>query len=248
MDKGWISIHRKIKDSLIWASKEPFDRRSAWIDLLLSVNHADAKIFVDGNLVQIKRGQMLTSYRKLAAQWGWSRGKVTRFLDVLQMDNMITLQCTLGGTTNGTTLTIVNFDKYQIGRDTYDDTHDTTVDTTVEPLMIPRSDTNNKNNNVNNENNDNKRALFSPPSLSDVCDYCIERGNNIDPEQFIAYYESNGWLVGGRTKMKDWKAAIRNWEKRQKNDPKPKPKGMMHQMQTRTDYDMLELEKKLLRR
>ncbi len=53
---------------------------------------------------------------------------------------------------------------------------------------------------------------FQPPTLEEVKAYCIERKNNVDPERFIDYYTSNGWLVG-KTKMKDWKAAVRTWEK-----------------------------------
>ena len=46
MAKGWISIHRKIQDSEIWNSSEPFDKRSAWIDLLLLANHEDNTIMI----------------------------------------------------------------------------------------------------------------------------------------------------------------------------------------------------------
>lgn len=53
---------------------------------------------------------------------------------------------------------------------------------------------------------------FQPPTLEEVKAYCLERKNNVDPERFIDYYTSNGWLVG-KTKMKDWKAAVRTWEK-----------------------------------
>lgn len=57
-----------------------------------------------------------------------------------------------------------------------------------------------------------KRKRFIPPTLDEVKAYCQERGNNVDPERFMAYYESNGWMVG-RNKMKDWKAAVRSWER-----------------------------------
>lgn len=57
-----------------------------------------------------------------------------------------------------------------------------------------------------------KRKRFIPPTLDNVKAYCQERGNNVDPERFMAYYESNGWMVG-RNKMKDWKAAVRSWER-----------------------------------
>ena len=57
-----------------------------------------------------------------------------------------------------------------------------------------------------------KRKRFVPPTLSEVSDYCRERQNSVDPERFIDYYESNGWRVG-KNPMKDWKAAVRTWEK-----------------------------------
>lgn len=59
---------------------------------------------------------------------------------------------------------------------------------------------------------ESKRKRFTPPTLEEVTAYCNERNNNIDPQHFIDYYTSNGWLVG-KNKMKDWKAAVRTWER-----------------------------------
>lgn len=56
---------------------------------------------------------------------------------------------------------------------------------------------------------------FTPPTLEEVAAYCRERGNKIDPRHFVNYYTSNGWMVG-KNKMKDWRAAVRNWETRDK--------------------------------
>jgi hypothetical protein len=53
------------------------------------------------------------------------------------------------------------------------------------------------------------------PTLEQVQEYCKERNNNVDAERFIDYYTANGWKVG-RNIMKDWKAAIRTWEKSEK--------------------------------
>lgn len=53
---------------------------------------------------------------------------------------------------------------------------------------------------------------FTKPTLEQVKQYCIERNNNVDCDRFINYYESNGWKVG-KSPMKDWKAAVRNWER-----------------------------------
>lgn len=58
-------------------------------------------------------------------------------------------------------------------------------------------------------------SRFSPPSVDEIRAYCAERGNSVDPERFFDYYESNGWMIGGKSKMKDWRAALRGWEKRQ---------------------------------
>ena len=60
------------------------------------------------------------------------------------------------------------------------------------------------------------RKRFTPPTVDQVREYCRERGNRIDPQRFVDYYTSNGWMVG-KNKMKDWKAAIRTWE--QKENP-----------------------------
>ena len=67
------------------------------------------------------------------------------------------------------------------------------------------------------------RHSFSPPSVDDVREYCREKGYNVDPERFVDYYTSNGWKVG-RNPMKDWKAALRSWERKEKPNGKTESK------------------------
>lgn len=58
-----------------------------------------------------------------------------------------------------------------------------------------------------------KPKRFVPPTVQAVTEYCLEKNKlHIDPEKFISYYESNGWMVG-KNKMKDWKSAITTWER-----------------------------------
>lgn len=57
-----------------------------------------------------------------------------------------------------------------------------------------------------------KSSQFIPPTVEEVRLYCEERNNSVDPERFVNYYESKGWLIG-KTKMKSWKAAVRTWER-----------------------------------
>ena len=62
-----------------------------------------------------------------------------------------------------------------------------------------------------------KAKRFIPPNVEEVESYCSERGNGIDAQFFIDFYESKGWMIG-KNKMKDWKAAVRTWERsRNKN-------------------------------
>jgi hypothetical protein len=63
---------------------------------------------------------------------------------------------------------------------------------------------------------------FIKPSLEEVEAYCKERNNKINAEQFIDYYEANGWKVG-KNSMKDWKAAVRTWERRNTTTQSTKP-------------------------
>jgi|TARA_R110001632_G_scaffold24222_1_gene67780 hypothetical protein len=59
---------------------------------------------------------------------------------------------------------------------------------------------------------------FNKPTILEVENYCILRKNKIDPEAFIAFYESKGWMIG-KNKMKDWKQAVITWEKRNYKKP-----------------------------
>ena len=78
----------------------------------------------------------------------------------------------------------------------------------------------------NKEKDKRESRNFVPPSLSEVKAYCQERNNGINPQHFIDFYASKGWMIG-KNKMKDWKAAVRTWEQRHEggkvNDENAKP-------------------------
>lgn len=146
MTYGWISIHRKIQQSDIWLDKEPFDKRSAWIDLIMMANHEDRQVLFDGKFIEVKRGEKITSLRMLSEKWKWSRNKVKRFLKLLESGSMIELKIDH----QKTTYNIVNYNVYQnedLSKRPQKD-HRRTTDG-------PQTDTNNNVNNVNNVNNNN---------------------------------------------------------------------------------------------
>lgn len=127
---GWFKIQRDINNHWIWKSNEPFDKRSAWIDLIMLANYADRKV-MDGESVTLrKRGDVNYSMLFLAKRWKWDRRKVKRFLMALEMDGMVSLH----STSNGTTITIENYAKHQ-DAGTTDGTYDGTTD--VQRMVQP---------------------------------------------------------------------------------------------------------------
>ena len=82
-----------------------------------------------------------------------------------------------------------------------------------------------------------KSNKFTPPTLEEVTEYCKERNNSVDANRFIDFYESKGWFIG-KNKMKDWKAAVRTWERKEITKPKPKTTQIESH-----DYDFNELER-----
>ncbi len=87
--EGWICLYRQIVDNWLWKSNEPFDKRSAWIDLLLMVNHKTEKVQFNGKTIEVERGERITSIDKLALRWKWSRHKVSNFLNFLEKERYV---------------------------------------------------------------------------------------------------------------------------------------------------------------
>jgi hypothetical protein len=99
----------------MWQDK-PFSYGHAWIDLLISANIKDTKFVKRSQVVEVKRGQIAISTKGFADRWGWSRGKVARFLNQLENEHQIEHQ----KTSLTTLITIVNYDDYN-GTDTKTD-------------------------------------------------------------------------------------------------------------------------------
>ena len=107
--EGYIKLYRQLQESWIWDGSEPFDMRSAWVDLLLMANHEDNKTIFDGEVITVMRGQRITSVRKLAERWHWGKDKTLKFLKMLEADKMIVRNAD----SRKTLVTIVNYAKFQ---------------------------------------------------------------------------------------------------------------------------------------
>lgn len=135
---GWIKLHRTLLEHPVWI-EEPFNRGQAWVDLLLLANHKPAQIRKRGIKVTVERGQVGWSERQLAERWGWSRGKVRRYLEELETAQQIVQQNGPQNLNVTSLITIVNYENYQY----------------IEPQNEPQNSTTNS---TMNKNVKNKRA------------------------------------------------------------------------------------------
>lgn len=119
--------------------------------------------------------------------------------------------------------------------------------TKTEPKCISSKPNVNVNDNVNDIKENTLKSVkekrFAPPTPENVREYCREKGLSVDADRFVDFYESKNWYVG-KNKMKDWKAAVRNWARSQRQESTAKgtekPRNRFDNFQQREyDYDAL---------
>lgn len=168
MQQGWLKIHRKILDNFLWEDR-PFSRGQAWIDLILIANHEDKTTIFNGNVVEIKRGQKMTSLRKLSDRWGWSITKTKKFLEVLQSEKMLTYK----SNSKNTVYTIVNFNNYQEKQEYKNNTKITQKENRN------KTKKNQKETNKNDKNDKNDKNIFNNLSNDKLFVPLIEKWNEL---------------------------------------------------------------------
>lgn len=109
-------------------------------------------------------------------------------------------------------------------------------------VYVNDNDIKKKDTNVSKE----KASRFKPPTVTEVEDYCREKEYHIDCERFVDFYRSKDWMVG-KNKMKDWRAAVRNWARGNRLELTAKPaQGTKFNNFTGRDYNMDALELAML--
>lgn len=109
-NKGFILLHRSIMENPAWDDPEPWSKGQAWIDLIMLANYQATILTIEGKKVQVQRGEVLTSIRKLAERWHWSTTKVRTYLMFLSEQNMIEQR---KGSSRYTVIFLKNYEKYQ---------------------------------------------------------------------------------------------------------------------------------------
>lgn len=196
---GWIKIHRCITSHWLYTEHRVYSKYEAWMDILLNVNFADAQVMIKGKLYKVQRGQSILSYESWGKRWNWDKSKVRRFMSLLQKDAMIDIK-----SDNITThITVCNFDSYQDKRHA-DETPTKRIRNADATQTTPIEE-------EEEQKEEKKDKRFIPPSMLEIQKAFAE----IDAERFYNYYQAKGWMIGSN-KMKDWKAAARNWIARDK--------------------------------
>ena len=204
---GYIRLHRQILKWEWWSNPNTF---RLFLYLLLKANYCDLRF--EGKVIH--RGQLITSLPKLSKETGLSIQQVRSSLLKL----ISTGEITDNSTRHYRIITISKYDEYQL--DNRQDNRQPTDNQQTDNRQVTVSKEIKKDNKEKNNNKPLKR--FVPPTLEEIEEYCWERQNHVSPSQFFDYYESVGWMIGnggGKGKpMKDWKAAIRRWEKDERTE------------------------------
>jgi hypothetical protein len=193
---GWIKLHRQF---LNWEWFNKSEAVHLFMYLLLKANHKDGT----WQGIDINKGQFITSYGKISSDTGISLQTVRTLLKKFENTNEINTQ-----TTNKyTVVTICKYADYQ------------SEETEANTQLTNNQQSTNKQL-TTNKNDKKEKKLFIPPTFNDVLEYCMIEKMNVDINKFVNFYESKGWMVG-KNKMKDWKAAVRNWNKSKQPDKLP---------------------------
>lgn len=165
--QGWLKLYRQLAENPIWLLK-PFSEGQAWVDLLMITTFDSGFIKTkNGTIIKLNRGQCGFSQLTLSERWGWSRGKVNRYLKLLENEKMIQQKIVA----NTTIINILNYDNFQ------NDTINNTINDTINGQQtIQQTDT------IKNDNNDNNEKNII--SIS-------EKTKKIDPysNEYITHYE-----------------------------------------------------------
>ena len=208
---GYIKLHRKLVE---WGWYSDSVVKDVFLHILMTASYAEGQYMG----FCIEPGQAIIKQKNLAAELGFSPQQIRTALKKLESTGEIVLN----PTNRFTIATVENWRMYQDddeqnnkritleqhSNNTQITNEQQTDNTRATNLHILKESKKVRNKEINKESG----RVFTPPSVEQVREYCSSRGNSVDAESFVDFYESKGWMVG-KNKMKDWKAAVRTWER-----------------------------------
>ena len=230
----YIKLSRKI---LEWEWWDDINTCRLFIYCLLKANWKDGRF----KGMVIPKGSFITSITKMSDETSLPIRQIRTAISHLKSTGEVTCK----SYAKYTVFTVKNYCEYQQSdlqndRQATDKRHSNDMLTTT---IEEYKERNNK-----KEEPKGSKKKFIPPTVDDVRAYCQERNNKVDPQKFVDFYSCKGWMVG-KNHMKDWKAAVRTWEKsssQSKEAPAEKRFDANKGMMTSNYGDMSEFEKAML--
>lgn len=218
----YIKLSRNI---LSWEWYSDINTCRLFIHMLLKAN------WREGNFrgTTVPRGSFVSSIGKLAEETQLTPDEVRTAIKHLICTHEVTKQ----SYSKYTVFTVKNYTMYQ------NFPSNSTGNSHSIPKLFPTIEEK-KEGNIKEDTNVSKKR-FAPPSVDEVRAYCAERNNGIDPQSFVNFYESKGWMVG-KNHMRDWKAAVRTWERNRTKPPNGKKSSFNSFKQNNYDFAALEEE------
>ena len=200
---NYIKVSRKLLD---WGWYRDEHTKSLFLQCLHKANWKDGEF----RGIVIKRGQFVTSIPKLQVELELTSNEVRTAIKHLKSTGEITVR----SYSKFSVFTVVKYNSYQCESQAEaqaDNSHGTDIAQPINSLLTTIEE--GKKNKKERRENINNSVRFEPPSLEAVQDYCESRTNRVDAQAFVDFYSSKGWMIG-KNKMKDWKAAVRTWERK----------------------------------
>lgn len=237
-DNEYIKLFRKMVN---WEWYTDVNTKVLFLHCLLRANWKDGS----WKGIAYKRGQFITSLNTLARETGLSIKMVRTALNHLIMTKELVSEGQGKGKGQNRIITVLNYDSYQVTGKQEANEGQSSGKLGANKGQQYKNNKEDKNYKEDKNNKEGKSRAFTAPSIEEISIYCRERNNRVDPQTFFDFYESKGWMVG-KNKMKDWKAAVRTWEKRDNEKPKPKNTALNYSQRQYTEEDIKALERKKL--
>lgn len=212
---GFFAVHRQITEWRWWHNNTA---RGIWLYLLTEANWKDG-FLRNGEL--IPRGSLARSLRKMAEDSGVTVNTLRYWLERFARTGEITKTTTQGYTV----INIVNYDKYQSFTDGYHTPSDTPTDTPTDTPSDTPSDTDRTKKQSNKETKKQYLSLRARPEREEVESYIFEKNLSVNADDFLLYYNENGWTGSDGEPLKSWKSALISWNKKEKKKTEQK-KGL----------------------
>lgn len=229
--KGYIKLYRQVQDSQIWV--DPF-KLKLWMLCLFKAQHEQQKEVLLGNqIVHLMRGQFITGRKSLEEEYNrctTSEHQISgislyRWLELFEKLKMLNIK----KTNKYSIITILNWDTYQVNEQQMNNK----VTSNEHQMNTKKNDKECNKNDKEEKKKVYKKENFKKPTLEELTSFIRENNFSVDASYFLDYYNSNGWKVG-KGSMKDWKATVRNWDRREKKNGSSKPKSFADMLK---EYD-----------